>query len=216
MSDSETLPYIGAVSFHSWRGWETETLQKWADVAVQVERPLIVGEGSTDAAAWKYPDIFQEQVYIMEEIVLYIRILAICQPQTILQWQLTADYSPLAGGGIFGDEGPLRPIQRFWNMKQLSSTPAGLAAIPITSNHKEVTCAALGDPKTNSYAIHVVNNGAQRKTTITGLPKKVKKLKVYVTNSNRNMEDTGEVTVLKGQVNLTLDPMSYVTLVSVL
>ena len=215
MSDSETLPYIGAVSFHSWRGWETETLQKWADAAEQVKRPLVVGEGSTDAAAWKYPDIFQEQIYIMEEIVLYIRILAICQPQTILQWQLTADYSPLAGGGIFGDEGPLRPIQRFWNMKQLSSTPAGLAAIPITSDQKEVTCAALGDPKTNSYTIHVVNNGAQRETTITGLPEKVKKLKVYVTDSNRGMEDTGEIAVAKGQVNLLLDPMSYVTLVTV-
>jgi len=215
MSDSETLPYIGAVSFHSWRGWETETLQKWADAAEQVKRPLVVGEGSTDAAAWKYPDIFQEQIYIMEEIVLYIRILAICQPQTILQWQLTADYSPLAGGGIFGDEGPLRPIQRFWNMKQLSSTPAGLAAIPITSDQKEVTCAALGDPKTNSYTIHVVNNGAQRETTITGLPEKVKKLKVYVTDSNRGMEDTGEIAVAKGQVSLLLDPMSYVTLVTV-
>ena len=31
------------------------------------------------------------------------RMMAIAQPLSILQWQLTADYSLLAGGGIFGD-----------------------------------------------------------------------------------------------------------------
>lgn len=44
---------------------------------------------------------------------------------SILQWQLTANYSVLAGGGIFGNEGPLQPTQRYWNLKQLGSTPAG-------------------------------------------------------------------------------------------
>ena len=33
MNDHATHPYIGAISFHSWRGWDTETLQKWADAA---------------------------------------------------------------------------------------------------------------------------------------------------------------------------------------
>ncbi len=125
MNDPETHPYIGAVSFHSWRGWETGTLQKWAEAATKLKLPLLVGEGSIDAAAWNYPAIFEEPVYAMEEINLYTRLLAICQPESILQWQLTADYSPLAGGGIFGNSEPLHPTQRFWNLKQLASTPAG-------------------------------------------------------------------------------------------
>ncbi|HYJ64939.1 MAG TPA: hypothetical protein VEV62_14430, partial [Parafilimonas sp.] len=99
MKDTATHRYIGAISFHSWRGWDTETLQKWRDAATQMHLPLIVGEGSIDAAAWNYPQIFQEQIYALKEINLYVRLLNICQPLSILQWQLTADYSPLIGGG---------------------------------------------------------------------------------------------------------------------
>lgn len=214
LEDDGTLPYIGAVSFHSWRGFETETLQKWADAAVRSGKPLMVGEGSIDAAAWNYPDIFQEQIYIMEEINLYIRILAICQPQTILQWQLTADYSPMAGGGIFGDSSQLRPTQRFWNLKQLSHTPEGLSAVAITSDHPEVNCAALGDPEKNTYAIHIVNNGASREAVVTGLPEKVKKFRVVVTDSMRGMEEQEAVRVESGEAKLSLAPMSYTTLVA--
>ncbi|MBS1504212.1 MAG: hypothetical protein JST32_19240, partial [Bacteroidetes bacterium] len=113
MNDPAAKPYIGAISFHSWRGWETSTLQKWADAAKQTGLPLIVGEGSIDAAAWGYPDYFLDPSYAIEEINLYTRLLAICQPLSILQWQLTSDYSPLKGGGIFGNDGPLEPTQRF-------------------------------------------------------------------------------------------------------
>jgi O-glycosyl hydrolase len=118
MNDQETHKYIGAVSFHSWRGCTDETLKKWADAAKQLNIPLIVGEGSTDAAAWNYPEIFSEESFAFYEINLYTRILAICQPLSILQWQLTADYSVLTGAGIFGTKGPLIPTQRFWNLKQ--------------------------------------------------------------------------------------------------
>ena len=77
------------------------------------------------------PQIFLEQSFALYEINLYIRILAIAQPKSILQWQMTADYSLLAGGGIFGDNGPLRPTQRFWNLKQLASTPPRSFALPV-------------------------------------------------------------------------------------
>ena len=63
MHDRDAIPYIGAISFHSWRGWEKETLEKWKAAADQLKVPLIVGEGSIDAAAWNYPAIFEEQTY---------------------------------------------------------------------------------------------------------------------------------------------------------
>ena len=117
------MKYIGAVSFHSWRGCTDEILNQWHDAARQLNVPLLIGEGSTDAEAWNYPQIFQESSFALHEIDLYTRILAVSKPKSILQWQLTADYSILAGGGVFGEEGPLRPTQRFWNLKQLASTP---------------------------------------------------------------------------------------------
>lgn len=212
IKDTSTLPFIHAVSFHSWRGFETETLQKWYEAAQRTHKPLIVGEGSMDAAAWNFPAIFQEQIYIMEEINLYIRILSICQPLSILQWQLTADYSPLAGGGIFGDHGPLRPTQRFYNFKQLGETPKDLMAMPATTDRSEITCAALGDNVKSTYVVHLVNNGPSRPALITGFPRKTKHIEVLVTDAYRGVKPVDKVKVSKGLVRLNLDKMSYTTI----
>ncbi|WP_211360837.1 glycoside hydrolase [Mucilaginibacter frigoritolerans] len=214
LNDAEAKPYIGAISFHSWRGWDNETLQKWADAATQLNVPLIVGEGSIDAAAYSYPDIFQEPTYALQEINLYTRLLAICQPLSILQWQLTSDYSPLIGGGIFGNNEPLHPGQRFWNLKQLSITPGGLYAMPIRSDNVNVSCAALGDNGKNSYAIHLVNNGPTRKVTLNGIPTSVKQIQVYTTNKKKAMKQSGPLVVNNGTVTFKLPATSYITLIS--
>ncbi|WP_375416731.1 hypothetical protein [uncultured Hymenobacter sp.] len=215
MRDPAVRPYLGAVSFHSWRGWETETLQKWADAATQLQLPLLVGEGSIDAAAWSYPAVFEEETYALAEINLYTRLLNICQPASILQWQLTSDYSPLAGGGIFGNNAPLHPTQRFWNLKQLAATPAGLAALPITADRPNLACAALGNAAQGQYAFHLVNNAAARQVTLTGLPANLKKLYTYTTDSRRAVQKGRAVKVSRtGQARFTLDARSYTTLVS--
>ena len=214
MADEAARKYIGAISFHSWRGWENETLQKWQDAAKKMNLSLIIGEGSIDAAASIYPAIFEEQTYAIEEINLYTRILSICQPASILQWQLTADYSPLAGGGIFGNNDSLHPTQRFWNLKQLASTPRNVFAMQITSDAKNITCAAVGNNAKNIYSIHLVNKGAARMVTIKGFPEKIKKLKLFVTNKTKNMQEENPVNVMNGEATFQLEPMTYATLVN--
>ncbi len=214
MDDPDAKPYIGAISFHSWRGWDTEVLKKWAYAATKLNVPLLVGEGSIDAAAWNYPDIFQEQTYALEEINLFTRLLAICQPESILQWQLTSDYSPLIGGGIFGNNEPLHPGQRFWNLKQLSITPKGLFAMPISCDKSNITCAALGDNDKKVYAVHVVNNGAKRKVTLAGLPSGVKQFQVYTTSKAVSMKAGSVINVKDGMAKFKLPATSYVTLIS--
>jgi hypothetical protein len=175
---------------------------------------LIVAEGSIDAQAWGYPQIFQEPMYALNEINLYIRLLSICQPKAILQWQLTSDYSLLAGGGIFGDTAALRPTQRFWNLKQFSSTPRGLKAMKIDGDAPGISAAALGDNQKNIYAIHLVNNGANRNVTITGLPRKVKSLEVLVTDENRSMKEEKPVKVIDGKATFVLAKTCYTTLLA--
>ncbi|MGI4832650.1 MAG: hypothetical protein ACRYFK_04235 [Janthinobacterium lividum] len=214
MQDAAARPYIGAVSFHSWRGWDTSTLRKWADAATKLQLPLLVGEGSIDAQAWGYPAIFEEPTYALQEISLYMRLLSICQPLSILQWQLTSDYSPLAGGSIFGNNAPLHPTQRFWNLQQLAATPAGVAYLPLTTSRPNITCAALGNPAKGVYAVHVVNSGATRPVTLTGLPAGVNSLRIYVTDKTRHHQAGPPVKVAGGQARFTLDTGSYATLVS--
>ena len=145
INDPESVKYIYAVSFHSWRGCTDENLKVWSNNAKALNVPLLVAEGSTDAAAYRYPQIFLEQSFALREIELYNRILAIAQPKSIIQWQLTADYSLLVGGGVYNDSGPLRPTQRWWNLKQLASSPPDTFYLPVKCDRPGLTCTAFGD-----------------------------------------------------------------------
>lgn len=214
LHDSAAWPYIGAVSFHSWRGCDSSNLKKWAEAATLLHKPLIVAEGSIDAQAWGYPEVFQESWYALKEISLYLRLLAICQPESILQWQLTSDYSLLAGGGLYGNNQPLHPTQRFWNLKQLASTPPGLHALHLRVKGHDICAAALGDPRRKIYAFHLVNNGASRKARLTGLPAGVRSLEIWVTAKGRDMQKGNPVMVKNGRAVFSLPQTSYTTLIS--
>ncbi len=215
LDDPEAVPYIGAVDFHSWRGCTDEILAQWRDAARELNVPLVVAEGSTDAAAYRYPQIFNEQSFALYEINLYLRILAIAQPRSILQWQLTADYSILAGGGIFNDNGPLRPTRRFWNLKQLAATPPRSFSLPVECNKANLTCAAFGNIAEGIYTVHIVNNGATRAATLTGLPPTVKQLRLWVTGAEHGMQESGPIAVTGGKAQFSLAATSYTTLIGV-
>lgn len=213
--DPETRPYIGGVSFHSWRGWTDENLVKWKDISNRVDAPLFVGEGSIDAGAWRYPQIFEEPTYALDEIDVYLKILNIAQPLSILQWQLTADYSVLSGGGIFGnEEDDLYPTQRFFNLQQLGATPEGLYALPVTLDKPNVTVAALGNRETGEYVIHLVNKGATRNVKLSGLPSGVESLVLYFTNKNNSFKEQKTIKVSNGKANFLLEGASFSSLLS--
>jgi hypothetical protein len=214
MHDPEAVKYVGAVDFHSWRGCTDEILAQWRDAARELNVPLVVAEGSTDAAAYRYPQIFNEQSFALYEINLYLRILAIAQPRSILQWQFTADYSVLAGGGIFNDNGPLRPTRRFWNLKQLASTPPRSFSLPVACDKQpNLTCAAFGNIAEGIYTVHIVNNGAARATTLAGLPPDVKQLRLWVTDAQRGMQESDPIPVTGGKAQFPLAATSYTTVI---
>jgi hypothetical protein len=214
MDDPAAHQYIGAVSFHSWRGCDDWTLSIWSDIAKELNVPLLVAEGSNDAAAWRYPQIFLEPKYALDEIDLYVRIYSICQPGSILQWQLTSDYSVLMGNGIYGTEGLLKPTQRFWDLKQLGLAPSGSFYLPLKCDRPNVDCVAMGNIKNGIYTIHLVNNGAEREVTLSGLPESVKELKMYITDQSHNMEQTKKVSVDDGKAKFNLSSAAFTTLIN--
>jgi len=213
MNDKSTQKYIGAVSFHSWRGYTEKNLGRWFQAAERMKLPLLVGEGSMDAGAWRYPDIFGEYTYAMEEMNLYVRILKICQPESILQWQLTADYSPMIGGNVFGEVNvPLTPTQRFWNFKQIADMPEDLFAMPVQADKDNITCAALGDNDRGMYIVHVVNNGASRTVTLKGLPSDARRMNIFVTNEQKSMSKGRRAWVRNGTATFFAETNSFITL----
>lgn len=210
LNDPEALRYVGAISFHSWRGCDDETLKKWAAASRQINVPLIVGEGSTDAAAHQYAGIFNESTFALYEINLYTRICAISQPLSILQWQLTSDYSLLWGDGIYNSAGPLRPTQRFFNIKQLAATPADSFAIPTTVDKDNVNVASFINIARGESAVHIVNNAASCPAVITGLPASSTYAVVQITNTGSN-SDSMCLPVVNGKVEVNMPAESFVS-----
>jgi hypothetical protein len=214
LQDPAAHKYIGAISFHTWRGCDNWTLSNWADAAKELNVPLLVAEGGTDAQAHMNPDVFLEPSFAQDEVDIYVRACNVAHVRSILQWQLTADYSLLSGGGIYRTEGPLHPTRRFWNLKQLGMVSSGSFILPVTCNREVLSCAAFGDIVNGTYTIHMVNQGASRPVTVTGFPDNVKELRVFVTDSKRGMEEGTHVRVSDGKAAWTLDAFAFITLIS--
>jgi hypothetical protein len=235
MQDVEAVKYLGAVSYHSWRGGTVEQYTRWGEAAKKLKLPLLIAEGGTDSDAYRYPALMLEPWYALNEIGMYVDICRYSQPLAILEWQLTENYSVLTGGA---NGQPLQPAQRFWQLKQLELTPIGAAALPITCDKAGVAACAYGDatggdytlhlanislnpdtiPTTywtrGTYALHLVNTGPTRTTNISGFTAGVKALRVYVTDARRGMKEMDPIVVAGGTARLVLDAMSYTTLIS--
>jgi hypothetical protein len=130
-----------------------------------------------------------------------------------LQWQLTSDYSILWGDGIYNSTGPLRPTQRFWNLKQLAATPEHSFSIPFTCSHGDVNPAVFGNIAKKQYVVHAVNNGAARSAVIKGLPvTKNAKVTVFVTNSRQGMEEVKNYKTTNNGIEVNLPAVSFISI----
>jgi hypothetical protein len=96
----------------------------------------------------------------------------------------------------------------------LGATPAGAFAMPITVDKSDVTCAAFGDLANGVYAVHIVNNGAQRTAILDGLPQSLSATRYLITDANRGMEEDKPVQIRNGKAEFILPSSSYVTLIN--
>ena len=79
--------------------------------------------------------------------------------------------------------------------------------MPVTCDQpKVVACAFAGR---GTCVVHLVNDGAARIATISGLLAGVKEMRVFVTDSQRGMQEAACVPVVQGTVQLPLDAMSF-------
>lgn len=214
INDPSIHNYLGAIAFHTYHGCNTTDLQAWAKSAEAINLPIMVTEGGTNSAAHRYPLVFLQPWFQLEEIDTYIRICNICQPSTIMEWQLTSDYSVLTGKGLYGDNGPLRPTQRFWNLKQLGNTPGGSFWLPVSCDRPGISCAAAAHIAQNLWSIHLVNNGAARTITIEGIPDTVKTFDVYLTDALHGMQRMETVSVKNGKLQFVAGNQAFYSLFS--
>jgi hypothetical protein len=208
MRDPECRKYISGVSFHSWHDGTNEEFAAWGQAARELNVPLYCGEGGIDADAHRYPQIFSEPWFCLFEIQTYLGVMQYGQAASVLHWQLTENYGVLASRN-----GTLTPTRRFFHLKQLDLTPPGTPFLPLIGAAPEITHAAYGNDA-KGYAIHLLNTGARRQITLTGLPASIKELHVVVTDPGRQMKELDKVPVNGGSATVTLDPEALTTLTS--
>ena len=90
-------------------------------------------------------------------------------------------------------------------------TAADAMAVPIICDNPKVVSCAFTDH--GACVVHLVNNGAARTVTVSGLPAGVREMRAIVTDSRRGMLETGRVPVVQGRVQLPVDAMSFTSLV---
>ena len=86
--------------------------------------------------------------------------------------------------------------------------------MPVKCDRPNITVAALGDNKKRIYTIHMVNDGAAREATLTGLPSFIKTLTTYSTNKNNDVKKGPVIKVLTGKAKFFLDSKTFVTLIT--
>jgi len=212
-ADKEQAAYLGGIAFHTYHGLTARDLDAWWESARATNLPVLVDEGGADSAAHRYPLIWAQPWFAQLEIDQYLRIAAACQPASIMPWQLNADYSLLAGGGIYGDQGPLRPTQRFWCLRQLGLLSGGFW-LPVEIDRPGLHAAAVGDLASGRYAIHIANNGAERELRVSGLPATVRRMRILVTDAKKGMDSAGTEAVNDGACSVRLGAQSFTTLLS--
>ena len=212
VDDPTIHKYVGAIAFHTWHGCTKADCEAWLLSAQKLNVPLLVTEGGPNSAQHRYPQNFLERSFQLSEIDLYLRICRYAQPATIMEWQLTPDYSVLTGGGLYGDKGLLRPTQRFWNLKQLGTTPEGSFGIPLEIDRQNITAAAFADILNGLYTIHIVNNSAAREIIVEGIPDSVRSFDLYVTDSTRGMQRLEKIDVNNGKAKFLADSQAYYSL----
>jgi hypothetical protein len=99
-------------------------------------------------------------------------------------------------------------------VKQLADVPPGAVHVAARCDHAATSCAALVDPATGAVALHIVNDGAQRAATITGLPAATRELRVRVTDATRGMSELARVPANAGTARLTLPAWSFTTVLT--
>lgn len=201
-ADPEAMKYVGAVSFHSWGGGSPQQYGAWGDVGAWLGLPLLVGEAGTDPGSWRNKT-FDSYAYGLGEMKQFQELLRDSRPTAIIYWQFTEDY----GLVHVGANNTIEPTGRFWLMKHFTNlSPYKSNVLATSSDQPDVLVSAFA--RDDEIAVHVLNLGAARTATFSGLP--AGPWRSVVTTETENFKETPTTPGPEG--TLTLPARSLTTL----
>jgi hypothetical protein len=105
-------------------------------------------------------------------------------------------------------------VQVFLGQRDLSFLHRDSGILSSKCSKEGINCAAFGNIARSEYAIHIVNNGADCQTIVTGIPQEIKAFDIFVTDKEKGMEKIGETDVSEGRVEFRLHKAGFTTLIS--
>jgi hypothetical protein len=203
-SDTEALPYIGAVAFHSWGGGTPEQYAAWGNVAEWLKLPLLVTEMGVDPSAY-YTRSYDSYAYGLREAEMAQELLTNARPQGVQFWQFTDDYALARAAG----HGSVEPTARLWLMKHFTDlTPPSSDALTAVSDEGDVLITAFRNQ--NDFTVHILNLGAPREAIVAGLPDA--DWRAVATTEQIQFQDAPAGRSQSGAMHLRLPARSLVTL----
>lgn len=203
--DPEAMKYAGAISFHSWGGASQQQYEAWADLADELQLPLLIAELGTDPAGWQGRS-YDSYWYGIEELRLYQELLLHARPRGTMYWEFTSDYSLVRTQGA-----EIIPTGRFWLTKHLTNlTPADSEVLAVTSDHPKVLVSAFR--RGEAFTVHVANVSAARIAKLTGLPEEIQEWAAVLTTESDGFKELGGLLAEEGSLVLELPARSLLTL----
>lgn len=206
LDDPEAMKFVGALSIHSWGGGTPEQYGAWSALAKKLNLPLFVAEAGVDPGAWNH-GAYKSFDYALREMAHYQDIFRYAQPQAVLYWEYSGDYSLLAGDrkGVGGDTERFA-LQRHW----LDFVRPGSAALEVSgmSAFVQLNVFKLG----TEHTLQLSNTGWPRPVVIGGLPAGMRFLNVFQTSRGKQMELRQPVKVEAGVARFEMPAQAMWTL----
>jgi O-glycosyl hydrolase len=219
LKDPEAMKYVGAVSFHSWGGATPDQYKAWKSAAMKAKQPLMITELGVDPYAWHTGLLFHTYDYGLREAAMYQQILLYAEPQATLYWEFTADYGLVnAQAGTNAEDVTFTQTPRFAFARHFCNlTPLRSDALATTSDNSNVLFTAFSrasktENGAKDYSLHILNTGASRAASVSGLPGNLQTLRVVQTTELQSFMQMPPATVQGGTIELQLPAESMTTL----
>ncbi len=212
LSSAKARAEAGAVAFHTWNGARPVDYAAWSQMAQQLNLPLLVTEVGVDPAAYR-TGRYRQWSYALQELELYQELLLHAQPQAVLQWQYTDDYSLFEP--MQEDRAALTPTARFGFVQHFSQlTPADAQALETKSSNTRVLFTAFRGAHNGNQrlTLHIANLGPGRMARISGLPANVRLLNRQITDRTAVCAADAAVPVSNSAAELWLPAESLTSL----
>lgn len=174
LQQTDALPYLGPISFHSWGGLQAPLAQYQAIAAMHSEyhRPIWCMEVGFDPSAWKdNPPVWPTWNYALQLAEIYYRVFVVAHASIACYWEYQNDYPLMSSTG--------EKYPSFQIIQELSTNLThGCRLVNSSSTDSSLLVMATRNADKNSWMVEVINPAGEEAVTFSGLKGVIEKTEI--------------------------------------